>query len=385
MSLERAIGWRTASVLLLAGAVATPLAAQAGSRTAGRIVRVVGRDTLSVPGTLVVLHRVGEQVQGPIDSMTTDPNGRFHFRFQADTTANYLLSVRYAEIAYFSEPIAINPARPDTMVRLVVFDTSSTAPVGTRTRTLLIGGRDEGGARTVVDWFTIRNPGRLTRISSPARGVSWSARLPRGALNFELGDARLSQFSPDAVQFRNDSVLVDAPIAPGEKELLIQYQLPLGMLDMSLPVAGVDSMELLLEERGATIETPGWTVTDSQRFEGRTFRRYAYRGKGNPPATVAVSFPGSRIPPNVVLPVLIAAFVAGGLAVAAWVFVRQRRTTAGPAMTTSPDHPVVLADRIARLDQAHAQAGDDEARYHAEREALKARLTAALARRNPRS
>ena len=57
----------------------------------------------------VVLHRVGQRVQGPLDSTRTDAQGRFRFTFQPDTTVLYLLSARYRGIEYFSAPLAYSP------------------------------------------------------------------------------------------------------------------------------------------------------------------------------------------------------------------------------------------------------------------------------------
>ena len=137
----------------------TPLAAGAQSRVAGRVARIVGGDTLSVPGISVVLHRVGQRVQGPVDTAVADPGGRFAFRFTADTSAAYLLSSRYGGIEYFSQPVATNPSRPDTGIVVIVTDTSSLVPVVVRQRTILVGAPDQTGTRTVLDWFVLSNPG----------------------------------------------------------------------------------------------------------------------------------------------------------------------------------------------------------------------------------
>ena len=41
---------------------------------------------MPVPGARVLLHRVGREEQGPIDSVRADAAGRFRFRFQPDTS-----------------------------------------------------------------------------------------------------------------------------------------------------------------------------------------------------------------------------------------------------------------------------------------------------------
>ncbi len=91
--------------------------------------RVLAADSTPVAGTRVVLHRIGSDVQGPLDSTRSDRGGRFGFAFRPDTAAFYLLSTRHSGIEYFSPPVSTNPARPDTAIRIVVYDTSSSAPV----------------------------------------------------------------------------------------------------------------------------------------------------------------------------------------------------------------------------------------------------------------
>src|SRR5690606_20345116 len=101
---------------------------------------------------------------------------------------------------------------------------------------------------------------------------TWAAALPLGARNAQVGDARLSQISPEAVEFRSDSVFVLAPISPGEKELLLQYELPEERREFAVAFGAVDSVDVFVEEARAAIGA-GWRQRDSQRFEGRMFRR----------------------------------------------------------------------------------------------------------------
>src|SRR4051812_11746724 len=77
--------------------VSTSLLAQ--THTMGR---VLDADSAPVAGIRVVLHRIGPQVQGPLDSTRSDRRGRFRFSFNPDTAAFYLISGRYAGIEYFS-------------------------------------------------------------------------------------------------------------------------------------------------------------------------------------------------------------------------------------------------------------------------------------------
>src|SRR5512135_3767065 len=85
----------------------------------GRVVRTSGADSIPVAGARVLLHRIGRSVQGPIDSAFADRRGAFRFRFVPDTSAVYLTSSRYDGIEYFSPTVHLDPAAPDTALRIV--------------------------------------------------------------------------------------------------------------------------------------------------------------------------------------------------------------------------------------------------------------------------
>jgi hypothetical protein len=368
--------YRTARAVIPALLVLLPLPLAAQSRTAGRVVRVSRGDTIPVADIAVVLHRVGRAGQGPIDTVHADRGGRFRFQFAADTTAAFLLSARFAGIEYFSSAIASNPARPDTGVVLVVSDTSSAAPVSVRQRTILVSAVDETGTRTVLDWFVLSNTGERTRVAPDTLHPSWGAPLPPDAQNVALADLRLSQFAPEAVTFPRDSVLVFAPLSPGDKELMLQYRIPGTLRRFVVPGAGpVDSVFVLLEDRGGRVTLPKLVAADSQMIEGRRFLRWA--GALAHPGAVEITLSAPWLSAPQVLVMLVG---LGGLAFAllAWRSVRRR---APPPRFTPLAAPAALAEAAARLDarylgrQAEVSA-EEWAGYLAER----ARLTEALAR-----
>ena len=119
----------TATVATVATVAAAPLHAQKPTQASGRLLRVMAKDTVPVPGARVVLHRVGRAVQGPVDSTMSGPRGQFTFRFVPDTAAIYLLSSGWQGIEYFSTPLHTDPTAPDTGLMVVVSDTSSTVPI----------------------------------------------------------------------------------------------------------------------------------------------------------------------------------------------------------------------------------------------------------------
>jgi hypothetical protein len=354
-------------VLSLLIVLAGPLAAQS---VTGIVVRPAGADTVPVGGARVVLHRVAQNAQGPVDSVVTGPDGRFRFTVTRDTTTLHLLSARHHGIEYFSTPLDNSPSDGNEAVTLVVHDTSSSAPVGISARHVVIPRAGEDGTREVLDLVLLANAGTETRVAPDSLGASWTGPLPPRSEGLELGE---SDVSPDAVLRRGDSAIVSAPIAPGEKQLAFQYHLPAGRQDIEIPVGAVPvGMNVLLEEPGARVTTPGVARADSQLIEGRTFQRWS----GDLPANtvVRVTLPGAGSDAAPILAAMVAVLALALLA-AAWRLLPRARAV-------STDR---LVGEIALLDTRYqgreAETTSEEwGRYLERRGRLKAELEAALAR-----
>ena len=333
---------------------------------------VLKADSTPVPGTRVVLHQVGRTLQGPLDSSRTDRRGRFRFAFRPDTSALYLLSVRHAGIEYFSPPVHTNPERPDTTIRILVYDTSSTALVALEARHLVVTHPGEDGSRSVLDLVVLLNKGNRTRVAPDSVGASWVGLLPRGTMGLEVGE---SDLSPDAITRRGDSLLVAAPLAPGEKQVTVQYVVPAGSKELELPFTEpVSSVNVLAEENDVVVSGGSLALADSQVLQGRSFRRWA----GAVPAggVLRVVLPGRSRVPEGLLPSLVGAVVLV-LVGAGWYFLARR-----PRLPAAS--PAVLLDAIAALDarylgrEGETSAGDWDS-YQTQRRRLKAELEAALA------
>lgn len=337
------------------------------------MVRLRGADSLPVPGARVVLHRVGRERQGPIDSSTTDAAGAFRFRFPADTSAVFLVSARWGGIEYFSPPVHLDPERPDTALRVVAADTSSTAPVALEARHLVVGPPGSGGARGVLDVIVLRNPGDRTRVAGDSTRPSWAGALPSGSTGLELGEG---EYSPAAVTRSGDRLLLFAPIAPGARQLVVEYTLPADLRATELVMEqSTELLNLLLAEPGAEVRAPGLALADTQVIEGRSYRRWT--GAVAAGTRVRITFPGPPLAARWLLPALVTA-VGGALALAAlWL---GRRAAAGPDPAAAADALVAqLAGLDARYRGREADTPPEEwQRYREERGRLKARLEAAL-------
>lgn len=333
------------------------------------------RDTTRLAGARVLLHRVGRELQGAVDSTSADARGRFRFRFRADTTAIYLLSARYGGIEYFSTPVHTNPARPDTAIALLVYDTSSTAPVTLEARHIVVPRPSENGSRAVLDLVVLLNRGLRARVAPDSLHASWSLPLPAVSTGLEIGE---SDVSPDAVRRQDDSALVTAPIAPGQKQLSLEYLIPAGHPVVEFPIGSSGGrVNLLVEERGARVSGGTLALADSQLIEGRSFHRWT----GDVPAggSVRLTLPALPRTPVSVLAGLVAA-VGLVLAVAAWRILRRPPTVPAPAPEPALEAIAVLDARYAGKESETP--AEEWQRYQSERARLKAELTSSLATRS---
>jgi hypothetical protein len=361
--------------------IVIPLAAQAPIRAEGRVVRMVGSDSVAVPAARVLLHRVGRASQGPVDSVVADRAGRFRFRFVADTSAVYLTSTRYQGIEYFSPAVHTNPALPDTALHIVVSDTSSAAPVELEARHLVIAEPGEDGSRGVLDLVILRNRGDHTRVAPDSSRPSWSAPLPSGTFGFEPGEGDVSR---DALRRVGDRVELLAPVAPGEKQLILQYGLPATARTVDLPFEeAAELVNVLIADRGARVRGGGLVAADTEVIQGRTYHRWM--GPVPAGASVRIQLAGTGAAPRWLLPALVASLAAALAIGSRWALGARAPSVAElPARAIDAD---TLLERIAQLDARYADREADVdptewQAYRGERARLKTELESALAARS---
>jgi hypothetical protein len=258
-----------------------------------------------------VLHRIGKARQGPLDSTRSDARGRFRFGYGADTAAFFLASARYSGIEYFSPPLLTNPSPADAAIRLVVYDTSSSAPVELEARHLVLTRPGEDGSRSLLDLIILRNRSRLTRVAPDTGRGTWSVPLPIGTVGLQV---RESDISSEALTRVGNALAIGAALAPGEKQLTLEYQVPGDRRLVQLPVdrAGLP-LNVLAEESGVRVEGSGMAAADSQVIQNRSFRRWT--GTVRAAGPVRILLPRGGSPPPWVLLALVGALalaLAGG-------------------------------------------------------------------------
>jgi len=368
---------RSAWLVALAWALASPAAGQVPAEVGGRVVRLAGPDTALVPGAEVVLHRVAASGQGPLDSVRVTAGGRFRFRFTADTASLYLLSVRHHGITYFSSPVAREPATRIDDILLIVADTSSAAPVAIAARSLVVSPPEPSGARSVVEVVEIANRGQQTRVAADSV-PTLAVPLATGGSSFLVQDTDLS---PDAVRIRDDTLLVFAPLPPGARMVILQYAMAPGVRRLALPPGTpVDTVQIMLPPGGLELRS-GLAPVGEQEIDGRPYLRWMGPWSGD--SAVVIAATGVTFRQETALGLLVGALGLGLAGLLAWT-ARRRRVAAGPGAAPGPRPAAELLEALARLDarfqgRREATAPEEWHRYEEERARLKAELERALA------
>jgi hypothetical protein len=377
---------------LLVASLVSPVGALAQQVT-GRVVLPNGENPIPVRGAWVVLHRIGHDSAGPLDSTRTDAKGEYTFRYARaeEDSALYLVSSIRGGVAYFSPPIRPGSVRGQA-AEVMVFDTSSARlPLHVQGRHFVVASGNEG-SRThgVLEVYELSNDTTLTAVAPPTGRAVWSAIVPEGIENFRIGAGDVSE---GGLVLRNGRVELLAPIAPGLKQISFRYELPRSAFPLKLPITeDVGVLEVVADDPAARVTGAGLREVPAVTSEGRTFKRFlAQDVHANALVRVELGARGavSRGATVALLGALFAACGAGALTLG---LRRARPQSAAPAsrppLPTSVPESEVLIRAIAELDARYerrsaehgAQNGDDRASYQAERTALKERLRAALAR-----
>ncbi|HEX6058215.1 MAG TPA: hypothetical protein VFZ11_04275 [Gemmatimonadaceae bacterium] len=353
-------------------------------RVDGRVVRPHAGDVAPVPGIWVVLHRVGSDAQGPLDSMRTTASGAFRFRYTATGVGDaiYFLSASYGGLAYFSAPLRDAAVSGDDADILVYDTTSRAVPIAVRGHHIVVAAPTDG-AREIIEVYELSNDSSVTRVAPSSGEPVWSALLPSGARAAVLREGDLGA---DAVVFEEGRVNVFAPIAPGLRQLAYSYEVPADALPLSIPVEHhAETLEVLVESPSADVSGARLARTDPVSVEGRNFSRFL-ADEAPPNAVVRVAV-GEAAAARRGLQLRVVAIAVGAAMLLALARIAARsRRRGGLVVRAGDDDPERLAGEIAALDAAHERrrAPSDAAtrEYRARREALKARLTDALDRQH---
>lgn len=363
----------------------SPLGVHAGAAgearsVRGRVVRGGEAAVRPLAGAWVVLHRVGTDRAGPLDSMRTDAAGRYAFRYRTsgDSRALYFASCTYGGIAYFTSPLRTSNVSGED-AELVAYDTTS-APVTIRVRArhVVVSAPDTAGTRTVVEIFELSNDSSVTRVARADTGAVWKSVLLDGARDARVGQ---SDFSPEAVRFAGGRVRVFAPFAPGLKQLSFSYTVPADAKELSLLVAApADVMEVLVEDPFGGAEGGGLVAAGPTTVSGRSFARFLGQDV-SANAVVRVRVPSRGPVPDNQVRVLIIVAALGAALLVGLARAMMRRPAAGKARSVDL---AGLRAQLAALDESYANlehpTADQRADHWQKHAHLSQQLTAALAR-----
>lgn len=277
----------------------------------------------------VVLHRVTPEEAGPVDSVQVVEGGEFQLELPnvpiRGSGEVFFASHRFEGILYFGPPLALAD-QLDSLYTIQAYPTRA-APAGgipfpVTVRNLFV---EEGpmGWR-VTDLVELRNDSTVTWIPDPdvPASVVWRYPLPVEASAFRLGEGDLS---PGSVSFEDGEVMVRAPVLPGDRLLVLHYEIP--SLDTELPLPGTTGvLELLVRQPAPSLRVDGLQAAGPMEIE-RGVSYFRWWGEGLADQVVRVR-PGEdrRVP---------VAWIAVGLAfllavVGGWLVLRRTRPAGRP-------------------------------------------------------
>ncbi len=371
------------------------------NRVSGRVVRGTRAGQTPIASQWVIIHRVGPDRAGPLDSTRTDAAGRYTLRYRpsGDSTAIYFVSTSYGGVAYFTSPLR-GPVVTGDDASLTVFDTTSApVPIGLGGRHLVIGAPHPDGHRPVVEIFDLKNDTTVTRIARDSASPVWTTHVPSAALDVQVNPS--GTVSPSAMSRHGSQIGLFVPISPGIRQFAINYELPRSAFPLSIPFEqSADVVEVMVEEPTAHVTGLALREVAPVSTEGHNFRRFL--GQNAPANTLLrvdvptiIGAERTRVYEGVGAVVVAAMLIALAFAARrAW----PRRRTARAArasgarrdesgVQTSPAEALVHA--IAALDagfeHATAPGGDERAAYDEKRAALKRQLADTLASERGRS
>lgn len=348
----------------------------------GRVVRAGETGARPLAGAWVVLHRVGADRAGPLDSVRTNAGGGYAFRYRTsgDAKAVYFVSVTDGGIAYFTSPLGTGAVSGED-AELVAYDTTS-APVTIRVRArhLVVAAPDSTATRTVVEIFELSNDSSVTRVARGDTGVVWEILLLDGARDARIGQ---TDFSPEAVRFVDGRARLFGPFAPGVKQLSFSYTLPATTGEVSLLVASpADVLEVLVEDSLARVEGGGMVAVGPTTVNDRTYARFLAQDVAA--GAVVRVFAPSRGPASEMQLRVFMIVAALGTALLLGLARAMMRRPVGRKAPAVPGDVDGLRAKLAALDASFANlenpTADERADHWQRRAHLSQQLTTALAR-----
>ena len=341
-----------------------------------------------VPRQWVILHRVGSDHAGPVDSTRTDDGGGYRFRYRATGRADavYFVSSSYAGVAYISAPMRADSVRGSD-ADILVFDTTSTlVRLRVAGRHIVVSSPDPDGSRRIDEVFELSNDSARTLVSRDAGTPLWTVQIPQYA---EAPSVNEGDIPPAAVTFRDGVVELFAPVSPGIRQLAITFRLPPRGFPLAMPAeTPVTVLEVLTEEPQASASMAQLHQTASVSTAGRSFARFL--AEDVPAASVLrIDVPSVLAGASDMFIRLTAITMGVVMLVALVIAIRrgapQRTEAARTPQSVAANYIRVLAELDAAFEREARPSTARRMEHDQARQALKRRIGDALAAARPAS
>jgi hypothetical protein len=357
----------------------------------GVVSRLAGGAAVPVGGVTVVLHRIAPAPDpgGPLDSALTNSSGQFRItiRPSGDPRSEYYLASSYSGVAYLTR-LGTVAELDSASADVIVFDTTTAPiPVTTLRRDFVVLAPAMDGKRRIVESHNIANDSSVTRVVTRDSAPVWSVTVPSGVGDFMAG---MEESNPHALRLEGNEVSMYAPLAPGLSQLIFSYTLAADAFPLTVAVSGgTELLIVMLEESTAAATAVGLRDEGVVNIMGRNYS-HSYTAQGVPENIDVVITTPETAPFTLATYLLIVVLIVGtGMLVSLAVAFRRRAPLLSPAAGSRHRQQELserdaLARRIAVLDDEHAanpgRSEQDSAAYRTERERLKEKLAALLAR-----
>lgn len=334
----------------------------------------------------VVLHHITSETQGgAVDSTQIGRDGTFTFRLRTvpDSTRHeiYFVLTQHEGVLYFGTPITL-PVQLDSLYEIHTYDTTMVAPLGVNlpltVRDVFLEPDSAGPGWRVTDLLQVHNETNRT-LTARTNGSVWRYPMPTDASDFSLGQ---TGFALDAASFQHDTLVVSAPIPPGNRLFVVRYGVPNPFITIPVP-GSTSAMELLIREPAPNLTVSGLEQQQSVELSqgGATYRYFTGQNLHDASVTLAAAA-APKLPPVRWFAVILALILAG-FGLKAFYSTRAEPVDAAPEATVpSPEDERAerqsLLWQVARLDEEFeaktAPSKEERAAYAARREDLLNRL-----------
>jgi mono/diheme cytochrome c family protein len=337
----------------------------------------------------------------------TDAKGQVKFEgLSTEPSWSFVVQTSYQDVPFESGMLQFEPSQATLAVPLPVYEGGAKAEDVRVTRAHWVIGVESPQSLDVGELYAFANASDRVYMGEPGEAngkpVVLSFLVPEGATNVSFEGGELG----DRFQQVGAKYIDTLPLAPGSRQILMRYSLPIadGKVTLSHPIPyPIDNLNLLAPDlTGMTVDAPDWVEGDPLQTQGGAFRNYVRTGLAAGVAPIATlsginaaaltdanpSPQGSQqvIDRNATpgisgLPIvpLVVAVVAGLLlGLGTYFVIRRQRVQAAARPAQLGQMRQSLVQEIADLDDAFDAGELTEADYQAQRGLLKARLVALM-------